>query len=66
MPSNGFLFKIGKTNGTLFPFSDIDLRETDTIWMFVLPGTCKEIEGDEDVQRTLKKRKGPVVGYSQI
>ena len=25
--------------------------------MFVLPGTCKEIEGDEDVQRTLKKRK---------
>ena len=39
---------------------DIDLRETDTIWMFILPGTCKEIEGDEDVQRT-KKRKGVVV-----
>ena len=37
--------------------SDILLKETDTIWMFVLPGTCKEIEGDEDVQRTLKKRK---------
>ena len=41
---------------------DIDLRETDTIWMFILPGTCKEIEGDEDVQRT-KKRKGVVVCY---
>ena len=39
---------------------DIELRETDTIWMFILPGTCKEIEGDEDVQR-IKKRKGVVV-----
>ena len=34
---------------------DILLKETDTVWMFVLPGTCKEIEGDEDVQRILKK-----------
>ena len=41
---------------------DIDLRETDTIWMFILPGTCKEIEGDEDVQRT-KKRKPAVVCF---
>lgn len=36
---------------------DILLKETDTVWMFVLPGTAKEIEGDEDIQRTLQKRK---------
>ena len=38
---------------------DILLKETDTVWMFVLPGTAKEIEGDEDIQRTLQKRKKP-------
>ena len=36
--------------------ADILLKETDTVWMFVLPGTAKEIEGDEDVRRTLQKR----------
>ena len=31
------------------------LKETDTIWMFILPGTCKEIVGAEEVQRAAKK-----------
>ena len=39
---------------------DILLKETDTVWMFVLPGTCKEIEGDEEVQRIIKKEPAKV------
>ena len=35
------------------------LKETDTIWMFILPGTCKEIEGAEEVQRAAKKDAAP-------
>ena len=38
---------------------DILLKETDTIWMFILPGTCKEIEGAEEVQRAAKKDAAP-------
>ena len=45
---------------------DILLKETDTVWMFVLPGTAKEIEGDEDIQRTLQKRKKPTAAETSI
>ena len=45
---------------------DILLKETDTVWMFVLPGTAKEIEGDEDVQRTLQKRAKKEPGKNQM
>ena len=44
---------------------DILLKETDTVWMFVLPGTAKEIEGDEDIQRTLQKRKKPAAAAAE-
>lgn len=29
---------------------DILLKESETLWMLILTGTCAEIEGDEQIQ----------------